>query len=57
MSSYENKIVKNLNQTIVQQILKYQQRIEFINFVVVIIRSDIAFTTFKLSEFLINSSF
>ena len=57
MSSYKGEIIKNLNQTIVQQILKYQQRIEFINFVVVIIKSNIAFAVFKLSEFLINSSF
>ena len=56
MSLYKNEIVKNLNQIIVQQILKYQQRLEFINFAAVIIKSDIAFTTFKLSEFLINSS-
>ena len=57
MNSYESGIIKNSNQATVQQILEYQQRIGFINFAVVIIRSDIAFAAFKLSEFLINSSF
>ena len=54
MNFYE-QLAKNSNQIIVQQILIYQQRIEFINLVAVIIRSNIAFATFKLSEFLINS--
>ena len=57
INSYKNKIIKNSNQTIAQQILKYQQHIKFINFAVVIIKSNIAFATFKLSEFLINSLF
>ena len=57
MNSYESEIVKNSNQAIIQQILKYQQRIEFINFVVVIIKSNITFAAFKLLKFLINSSF
>ena len=55
MSSYE-QIAKNSNQAIAQQVLAYQQRIEFINFAAVIIKSDIAFAAFKLSEFLTNSS-
>ena len=56
LNSYEDEIIKNSNQITVQQILKYQQRIEFINFVAVIFKSDITFAAFKLSEFLINSS-
>ena len=56
INSYEDEIVKNSNQAIIQQILKYQQHIKFINFAVVIIKSNIAFAIFKLSEFLINSS-
>ena len=57
MSSYEDGIIKNSNQATAQQILEYQQRIESINFAAVIPRLDIAFAAFKLSEFLINSSF
>ena len=56
LSSYE-QIEKNLNTTTAQQTLVYQQRIDFINFAAVIIKSDIAFAAFKLSKFLINSSF
>ena len=57
MNSYKNEIAKNLNQIIIQQILIYQQRIEFINFAAIIIKSNIAFAVFKLLEFLINSLF
>ena len=54
--NFSEQIEKNFNQTTAQQILTYQQCINFINFATVIIKSDIAFAAFKLSEFFINSS-
>ena len=50
------KISKNISQTSPQQIHSYQQKVEFINFAVVIIRSNIAFVVSKLTEFMTNSS-
>ena len=55
LNSYE-QIKKNFSQIIAQQILTYQQRIDFINFAAVTIKSDIAFAIFKLSKFFTNSS-
>ena len=56
LNSFDDDFEKNLNQTTAQQILTYQQRVESINFAVVITKSNIAFAALKLSEFLINSS-
>ena len=50
------QMIKNKKTITLQQIHAYQQRIEFINFVVIIIRSDVFFAVLKLSEFFINSS-
>ena len=55
-SLFTEEFRKNIEQAIAEQILIYQQRIEFINFAAVTIRSDIAQTIFKLSEFFTNSS-
>ena len=49
-------MMKNEKTTAKQKIRAYQQRIEFINFATIIIRSDVIFATLKLSKFLINSS-
>ena len=38
-----------------QKIQIYQQRVEFINFVAIIIKLDVIFAALKLLEFLINS--
>ena len=46
---------KNKKTIILQKIQAYQQRVEFINFVAIIIKSDIIFTALKLLEFLTNS--
>jgi hypothetical protein len=46
----------NMRASPLQKIHAYQQKIEFINFVAVIIRSDVAQVASKLSKFLINSS-
>ena len=56
LNSFDDDFEKNLNQATAQQILTYQKWIESINFVAIIIKSDIAFAASKLSEFLINSS-
>ena len=48
--------IKNTKTIIKQKVYAYQQRIESINYATVIIRSDVIYTVFKLSEFLINSS-
>ncbi len=40
-----------------QRVYVFQQRIEFLNFVVVISRLDIVFATAKLAQFLKNSNF
>ena len=56
VSLFIEKFKKNIEQAIVEQILIYQQRIEFINFAAVIIKSDIAQAIFKFSEFFINFS-
>ena len=47
---------KSENTVTSQETHAYQQRIESINFVAIIIRSDVIFAASKLSEFLINSS-
>ena len=47
---------KNIEQAIAEQILIYQQRIKFINFATITIRSDIAQTIFKFFEFFTNFS-
>ena len=48
-------LIKSKDETISQQIHVYQQKIKFINFIVVIIRFDIVFVVLKLSEFFISS--
>ena len=50
-------LIKNSNQTTSQQIHEYQQKIKFMNFATVIIKSNVVFVVFKLSKFLTNSSF
>ena len=45
---------KNENTVTSQETHAYQQRIESINFVAIIIKSDVAFAASKFSEFLIN---
>lgn len=55
-SSLGQELIKNLDKAINQEIYAYQQPIESINYAAVIIRPDVAQATFKLSEFLINSS-
>ena len=55
-SLFTEEFRKNIEQAIAEQILIYQQRIEFINFAAVTIRSDIAQAIFKLFEFFINFS-
>ena len=45
---------KNEKTITLQKIRTYQQRVEFINFVAIIIKSDVIFAASKLSEFLIN---
>ena len=47
--------IKNTKTIIKQKIYAYQQRIKSINYATIIIRSDIIYAAFKLSEFLINS--
>ena len=47
---------KSENTATSQETYAYQQRIEFINFVAIIIRSDVVFAASKFSKFLINSS-
>ena len=49
-------MIKRVNQANAQLIYKYQQKVDSINFAAVIIRSDIAHSAFKLSEFLTNPS-
>ena len=49
-------LIKSINETTSQQIHVYQQRIEFINFVIIIIKLDIVFAVLKFSEFLTNLS-
>ena len=49
-------IIKNNKQVTLQSIHTFQQRIKFINFAIVIIRSNIIYTTSKLTKFFINSS-
>jgi hypothetical protein len=51
-----NDLIKYERIVMSQQIQIYQQRVEFINFAAVIIRSNVAQIVSKLSEFLINSS-
>ena len=46
---------KNENTFTSQETYAYQQWIEFINFVAIIIKSDVIFAASKLSEFFINS--
>ena len=48
--------IKNTKTIIKQKIYAYQQRVKSINYATVIIRSDVIYIVFKLSEFLINSS-
>ena len=55
-SLFTEKFRKNIEQAIAEQILAYQQRIEFINFAAVTIKSDIAQAVFKLFEFFTNFS-
>ena len=55
-SLFTEEFRKNIEQAIAEQILIYQQRIEFINFAAVTIRSDIAQTIFKFFEFFTNFS-
>ena len=49
-------MIKNENIATSQKIYAYQQRVDFINFVVVITRSNVAAAIFKLAEYLTNSS-
>lgn len=51
-----NQLIKSKKQATPQEIHAYQQRVEFINFAAVIIRSDVAHVFFKFSEFFINPS-
>lgn len=48
--------VKNTKTVIKQEILFYQQRVELINYAIVITRSDVVYAVFKLSKFLTNPS-
>ena len=50
------QMMKNKKTIILQQIHAYQQRVEFINFVTIIIRSNVFFAASKLLKFFINSS-
>ena len=52
---YHIQKIKNEKTTIKLKIQVYQQRVEFINFATIIIRSDLIFTASKLLELLINS--
>ena len=54
-SPISENLMKNTGTVINQDIYAYQQRINFINYAVVIIRLDVTYAVFKLSEFLINS--
>ena len=48
--------IKNTKTIIKQKIYAYQQRIESINYAIIITRFNVIYVVFKLSEFLINSS-
>ena len=48
--------IKNTKTIIKQKVYAYQQRIKSINYATVIIRSDVIYAVFKLSEFIINLS-
>ena len=49
-------MIKNENKVISQKVYSYQQRVEFINFAIVTIRSNVIVVVFKLIEYLTNSS-
>ena len=48
-------LIKNIEKISSQNILAYQQRIDFINFVVITTQLNVAFAALKLSKFFINS--
>ena len=49
-------MIKNEKTVAKQKIRTYQQRVEFINFATIIIRSDVIFAVLKLLKFFINLS-
>ena len=49
-------MIKNENITISQKIYAYQQRVDFINFAIVIIRSNVIVAVFKLTKYFTNFS-
>ena len=54
-SSLNEDHVKNTNTAINQEIFAYQQRVKSINYATIIIRPDVIYAAFKLTEFFINS--
>ncbi len=52
-----NQNEKNQKKSNLQRVYVFQQRIEFLNFVVVIFRLDIIFVIAKLAQLLKNSNF
>ena len=48
-------LIKNIEKISSQNIITYQQRIDFINFVAITTQLNVAFASSKLSKFFINS--